>query len=436
YDLGALLRQGYPHRDVHSPGYILLLGGLMRVVRGGYWTAVALNALAYLLGAWLVADLTLGLGGSRRAALRAALLFFILPIFLAYVFWAMAELVLAVLFLASLVAAVRGGATRRGACAAAGLFAAAILVRESAIFGLPALWAALHGRGRVRLFSGVLALLLIGVYWPLSLHRAHGGANFWQPAEGGVAGVDVLRAARQGRVLDAVALAATRAQNNWRELLAAPLVEQGILALYAVLFVMMIRGHARRPRFDRRLRWAYLAGWSALVAILFGVYVIVEWSGFRYMMFLVPPSLAFLSLKLGEEPRRMVRRCVLAVIVALSAAGVAQSRALLDNYKASRQKRQNGIVEYVERFIGRPPMSRIILPNGWLYGYQRYPVEVISSPPKAGGEIRRLEQDLWFDYLVLPGNSELKDELDGRARYRRVNPRDEEAPLLIYKRLK
>ena len=56
--------------------------------------------------------------------------------------------------------------------------------------------------------------------------------------------------------------------------------------------------------------------------------------------------------------------------------------------------------------------------------------------PAAGGELRALERAVWFDYLVLPGDSPLGDEWDARTRYRRVNADDPEPPLRIYRRLR
>jgi hypothetical protein len=69
-------------------------------------------------------------------------------------------------------------------------------------------------------------------------------------------------------------------------------------------------------------------------------------------------------------------------------------------------------------------------------GLTHYPVEVISSVPDHGGELRLLERALWFDVLVLPGDTPLAGEMEGRLKYRRVNGDDPEPPLLIYRRLR
>ena len=218
YDAEAILRIGHPHQDVHSPGYVILLGGLMAAVRGGYWTAVALNVAAYLASAFLVRGLAAALGRSPSAAWAAGALYLVLPAFLPYVFWAMAEVVLGALFLAALWVAAVGGQSRRGVVLAGLLFGLAFLVRESALFGLPPLIALLLGRGRVKVFLATVLAVLVLVYAPLSRQRAPGGANFWAPTSGKVFGFETVQAARGGRLGAAAGLVAERASRNLAEL--------------------------------------------------------------------------------------------------------------------------------------------------------------------------------------------------------------------------
>src|SRR6188508_2397310 len=68
YDVRAILARGHPHQDVHSPGYVILLGALTALVRGGYGTAVGLNAAAFVASALLVFVLARTLGLDERAA--------------------------------------------------------------------------------------------------------------------------------------------------------------------------------------------------------------------------------------------------------------------------------------------------------------------------------------------------------------------------------
>jgi hypothetical protein len=107
-----------------------------------------------------------------------------------------------------------------------------------------------------------------------------------------------------------------------------------------------------------------------------------------------------------------------------------------DEYRSSRQRRQENLSRYVEHYVGSRPVARIALAGGWQFGWRHYPTEVISSLPANGGELRALEHALWFDYLVLPATSPLAAECAGRARYLLVNAAQPDPPLEIYRRLR
>ena len=109
-------------------------------------------------------------------------------------------------------------------------------------------------------------------------------------------------------------------------------------------------------------------------------------------------------------------------------------RTIFNDYKSSRQRRQLAIADYVDRHLPAAP-ERIILPNGWLYGWRHYPTEVISSLAD-GGALRRLERKVPFDYVVVPAGTPLEQDTQSRLRYQRVDPADPDAPLAIYRRLK
>ena len=438
YDADAILSRGYPHHDVHAPGYVLILGGLMALVRGTYWTAVALNLAAYVASSLLVAGLARSVGRSPRAAWIAGAVYLVLPAFLPYVFWAMAELTLAGLFLGCLFAAAARGDRPCGAALAGLLFGLAFLVRESALFGLPAVLGLLLGRGRVRTFLAAVLACLVLVYAPLSRQRAPGGANFWAPTGGKAFGYQAVQAARAGRLGEAAGLALDRARANLEELLSpatAP-VEKGILATYAFLALAGAAAWRGSGPAARRLLAGLGLGLAAMLAVLFGVYVVGQWSGFRYLMFLMPALLPSLVLPLDARGGPLRRTAPVALLAVASVALDLRTLALLNAYKASRQRRQQAITAYVERYVDPRSVGRIALPNGWLFGLKHFPVEVISSVPDQGGVLRQLERAVWFDVLVLPGNTGLAEEMQRRPKYRRLNGDDPEPPLLVYRRLR
>jgi hypothetical protein len=406
---------------------VILLGALVGLVRGSYWTAVALNVAAYVASAFFVRGLATAVGRSPLAAWAAGASYLVLPAFLPYVFWAMAEVVLGALFLAALWTAAVRGESRKGAVLAGLLFALAFLVRESALFGLPALLALLLRRGRVKAFLVTVLAFLLLVYAPLSRGRAPGGANFWAPTSGKVFGFETVQAASGGRFAAAAGMVAARASRNLGELLSpatAP-VEKGILACYAFLAVGAFAGGRRSGPLGRRLLAGLGLGLVSMLCVLLGVYVIAQWSGFRYLMFLMPPLLPAFVSPLETAAPLMRRAALPALLVVSSLVLCAGTLTLLNAYKASRQKRQEG-----------RSLTRIALPNGWLFGLKHYPVEVISSVPEQGGELRLLEKAVWFEVLVMPADTPLAAELEGRPKYRRLNASDPEPPLLIYRRLR
>ena len=432
YDAAAILERGLPHHDVHTPGYVIVLGAAMAAAGASYATAVAVNVLAYSACAVCIFVLARRLGQPDRAALVSSLAFLLLPISLAYVYWAMAELVLGAAFLAALAVAAAPG-TRARAIAAGMLFGAAFLVRESALFGLPALLALLPtARRRVECAAAFLAFGLC-VYAPLSAGRAPGGANFWAPSSGRAFGHRAVQSMGAGRVGAAASIALARAATNARELVGAPGAEQAVLALYAVLPFAALVGWRRRPGAQRRYVIALAAGYAAMIGVLFALYVVAQWSGLRYLMVLAVAFLPVIAPPPGARRRDWTPAVLITVAGALAQPGVVR---VYDAYKASRQRRQENITAYVEQRIGTAPITRIALVNGWHFGWRHPEVEVISSLPPDGGTLRALERAAWFDYLVLPGDSPLVAEWNARTRYEPLNAAEPDAPLRLYRRLR
>jgi hypothetical protein len=429
YDAQAIIARGHPHQDVHAPGYVILLGAFDRVAGPTNAAAIALNAILYAAASLLVYALARGLGVEHAQARTAALVALLLPGVLPYVFWAMAETVLTALVLAALALAASGEDRPRRAAAAGLVLGLAFLVRESALFALPAALALLRGRARRAALVAFAAFVLL-VYAPLSRERAPGGANFWAPSGGTAFGFEAVQAAGQGRVGAALAFVARRVAANTAELLApgTSWTERGILATYVAVALLALAGWPSLPPRSRRYLAGLLMGFAAIVALLFAVYVVVQWSGYRYTMFLMP---AFLPLVVPEGRRGWMVPSGLAAIGLVLAVG---TRAVFNEYKASRQRRQAGIADYVERYVPSPP-ARIVLTNGWLYGWRHDPTEVISSLGD-GAALRRLERLVPFEYLVVPAGASLDQDTESRLRYQRVNPDDAEAPLAIFRRLR
>jgi hypothetical protein len=297
------------------------------------------------------------------------------------------------------------------------------------MLALPALAALLTGRARRAALAAFAAFVLL-VYAPLSPHRAPGGANFWAPSGGRAFGFEAVQAARGGRLAAAAGFVVRRIESNTAELFgpSTTWTERGILIVYVALpMLAAARWRAHSPR-ARRYLVGLLVGYGAMVALLFGVYVVAQWSGFRYALVLMP---GFLPLVVPRGRRGGVLAAALAMAGVLLLLGV---RPIFDDYKASRQKRQAGIADYVERYVPQAP-ERIVIPNGWLYGWRHYPTEVVSSLPD-GLTLRQLERAIPFSYLVVPSGSALHHDSETRRRYERVNADDPDPPLVIFRRLR
>jgi hypothetical protein len=381
--------------------------------------------------------LSRALGFGPRTSWTASALFLVLPAYASYVYWAMAELLLGLLVLLAVCVAARGGHTIRGAILAGVLAGATLVVRESIVFVLPAIVVLLQGTRRRLAFGLALAAFFAAVYLPLSHGRAEGGANFWAPVGGGAFGFQAVQAAGHGQIRAALGHLAQRAAMNAADVVDphTTWTERGFLVVFVMLVGAALAGW---PAFDGRQRLyvaALAAAFLALVGVLFTLYVVAQWSGFRYMMFLMPLFLppAAWAAETGER-----RRLATYAGLGLFCLALVQTTVPLANaFKTPRLVRAERLAEYLARYVDLRGAQRVILPKGYSYGFQNYPLEVIVSlPAHGGGELRVLERQLWYDYLILPGGHELGEEYRGRARYRLMNGHEAEPPYEIFKRLK
>jgi 4-amino-4-deoxy-L-arabinose transferase-like glycosyltransferase len=443
YDPQALLRQGYPHKDHHAPGYMILLAGAMALAGSTQAAAIGLNVIAYFGAAFLIRGLARRLGLSETASLVSALAFLVLPAYLAYVFWTLSEVLVGTLLLATLYGAIRFGDRVGGAAATALVFGAGFVVRESILFGLPAVLLLLRGRRQLATFAGVAVLWMALVYAPLVRGRAEGGANFWSPAPmpGSVLNNEALRAAREGRIGGAAVAALGRAGENLVDLLKpGAITERTILAVYAFLPLLAAVRWRALSSLQRRYAAGLLVGWLGLVTALFTAYAVMGWAGFRYTMFLMPAFLPLVMVPLDQD-RSPGRWVIPSSLMLMGLALVLGTFQILTPFKGMRRgatgpRQQAKITSYVDQYVGTEPLRCIILPHGFQFGLAHYPVEVVWDAPRNTYELHLLERMMWFDYVILPGDAPLGVELDERRRrYQRMNPGEREPPLRIFKRL-
>lgn len=428
YDADAILAIGYPHQDVHTPGYVLILGAVFRALGAGYWTAVGLNIFAYLVSAVFVGLLARELGRPPSQSWAAALGFLLLPVSLAYVFWVMPELLLGFLFLSGLLLAARCGESARATAAVGLLLGTAALVRESALLATPLFLPLVSGRRARTAFLGALLGFMLLVYAPLGRNRAPGGANFWRPAAGPAFDHQPVLALQQGRVRAAVSALRRHASANWEMLVApgTPGAERGILASY--LGVALLAGLSGGAGRARRLLVAALSVLLLMSALLFGLYVVAAWSGLRYVLFLMPALLAFAA---GKGWGRVAFGALLLAQLPL---GVATQR-IFDEYKLARHLRQLRDAAYVSRYVRAEPRGPVLFRAGWRFGLDRPDVEVISSLPSGGRpRLRALEVAVPLELVVVPPGAALAEELTTRPGYFLLNAEDKAPLYLVFQR--
>ena len=167
----SLLARGYPHRDVHLPGYVLALAPFVKALGATLFAASALNLALFLACLLLLHQVALELLGDPGLALLAATLFAVLPPFPGYLYVAYPELLVAFAFLVALLLLLRAK-DLPGAFLAGAAFGLGALVRETLLVTFPLAWARLPRRELWRGFVPGAAAALLLVVLPLSRDRA------------------------------------------------------------------------------------------------------------------------------------------------------------------------------------------------------------------------------------------------------------------------
>lgn len=429
----SLLRLGHPHRDVHMPGYVLALVPFVRLIGPTLPAAFALNVLLFLISVQLLFALARSLLEDDDAAWLAAALFAVLPPFPGYLAVAYPELLTAFALLASLAWSARGGGTCRALVAGA-LFAAGALVRETLLVALPLHLVCFRRRELLRGFAaGALATLLLAVA-PLSRDRAvHPNALY--PSL-------VSEALQSEAPLATLAGALWRnVERNLRDAAASEptaRAEDAVLVFMALLCVAAVAARSSLPPRARRWLLATAASLALLAAAVLTLYVVRErggvWGGVRAFMAWLPLVLVFVGAGLAQLRRPPLRIAAVAAVVAVCLWLGAWQLRFFFRYKQSDREDQARYASYVQSRLDRLAPTRVV-GRLFLYGYQRYPVEVIWSLPGDAADLRALEGAVPFDYVVLHWRSRLREAFVRNPRYVRLNRDDRDAELLIWRRL-
>jgi hypothetical protein len=429
----SLLRQGYPHRDPHMPGYTLALSPFVAVLGPTLAAAGALNILAYLASILLVFDLASQLLANSRLAALAAALFAVLPPLPGYLFVAYAEPLITFLMLATLALSLRARGWRSAAVAGL-VFGLGCVVRETLLAALPLHVVALRKREVWRGFLPGLAGALLVAFVPLSRNRAQYPGGYLSSVLAELQGPDAS-------VGDALSLVATNLSRNLSDVVAArpaSSVEDATLLFFALLACVAALSLPALPPRGRRLLIATLVCFGCVVGAAFTLYVVRArqgtWAGVRTFMPWSPLLLVFAAAALARLRSRVVAGVALLILTASMLWLDAWQAQFFYRYKQSDHEDEKRRATYVESRLDGLAPTRVV-GRLFLYGYQRYPVEVIWSLPRDGAELRALERALPFGYVVINWRSPLRAALIGNPRYYRLNKDDRDAELLIWRRL-
>ena len=429
----SLLRRGYPHRDVHMPGYLLALTPAVAALGPTLRAAAALNAILFAASAALVYAIARALLPERAQAVCAAALFTVLPPFPGYLFVAYPEIVVSFVFLAGLAVLVHARG-RAGAAAAGALFAVGALFRETLLLALPLYLVRLPPRTRWRAFLPAAAATFVLVVVPFARHRAvHPNALYPSVLEEARASAHPLTALVQ-------AVTANTAANLRDTARMEPdaNAEDAVLALVVLLAAAAALGARRLAPEARRLFGATLVSLALLTAAVLTLYVVRErggvWGGVRAYMAWMPLLLIFAT-PLLLAPRRRAVTVTLAALVAAGAVALDLWQVRFFNrYKGTDLEDQARNAAYLSRYLDAYHPHRIVS-RSFLYGFQHYPVEVIWSLPRDGRELAALNQAISYEFLAIHEKNPLLSVLRDNPRFLRVNREDRGAEVLIWRRL-
>jgi hypothetical protein len=343
------------------------------------------------------------------------------------------EWVIALVFLAGLAWLLRGQGLAHAAVAGA-IFALGALFRESLLLAFPLYLARIGRRELLRAFLPAFFATLALAVAPFAVGRAvHPNALYpaiVETSRRSSAPVSALWASLVANVDQNLRLLAQARPTE------SP--EDAALALFALLAVAAVAGSRYLPEPSRRFSRAVFLSLALLVVAMFALYVVRlrggVWGGVRALMPWAP-LLLVLATPLLFRPRRASLST--ALVVATAAGFIALDRQQIrffNDYKSSDLERQERQAEYLGRYMDRDHPRRIMA-RAFSYGFTRYPVEVIWSPPADARELARLESAIDYEFVALPSRSRLRPALVGNPRYVRVNKEDGDAELLIWRRL-
>ena len=431
YIASSIETLGYPHRDVHLPGYALALAAIGSWRGYSFDTAVVLNVVCFgisVLSAFLLARAFFSIERSLVAASVVA----VLPPYPGYLAVAYPEHVTATALMVLVAAAVwiRG----RLATFLLGLsLGVSLLFRETLLFATPLLAHILGVRRATRFFLPGLLLALATILPPLSANRAvHPNALY--PS----AFTEALRTPEP-----ITRLAATIAKNariNLDLLLTSNPRERAEDAVLLFLLSLALLALLATFRLEAPLRSfvrATLLSTALLFAAMVLIYVVRErggvWGGVRALMPMAPVLVIGLC---GVKVARLPASVLLAALVSSSLFLDSWQIAFFNRYKATNLEDQDRAATFIEERTRRFAPRRVVGGRYFQYGFRNFPVEVVWSEADDMDSLNRLYPKAPFDFVVIHRRSPMRFDLRKDVRYEWLNADEgQAAEYQIYRRV-
>ncbi len=422
---------GYPHRDVHLPGYALVLAAIGSWQGYTFDTAVALNAVCFgitVLCAFLIARAFFSTGRSLVAAALVA----VLPPYPGYLAIAYPEHLTA----AALMMLVTAGVwveSRLATFLLGFLLGVSLLFRETLLFATPLLAGLLGIRRTTRFFLPGLLLSLVTILPPLSENRAiHPNALYPSVIS------EALK--RPEPIMSLTATLVENARTNLDLLLTSNPRERAEDAVLLFLLGVGLLALLASFRLEARVRSfvrATLLSTVLLFAAMVVIYVVRErggvWGGVRALMPMAPLLLIGLC---GIRTGRVQTGVLLAALISTSLFLDSWQIAFFNRYKGTNLEDQDRAATFIEERTRRFAPRRVVGGRYFQYGFRNFPVEVVWSGAHDMGSLNRLYAKFPFDFVVIHRRSSMRFDLRKDLRYEWLNAEEgQAAEYQIYRRV-
>ena len=431
YIASSIETLGYPHHDVHLPGYALALAAIGLARGYTFDAAVNLNVACYgmtVLCAFFLARRFFSIPRSLVAATLVALL----PPYPGYLAIAYPEHVTAAALMVLVTAAVWIEGPLAIFLVGFGL-GASLLFRETLLFAVPVFLHRFGVRKSLRFFLPGLLLALVTVLPPLSRNRAvHPNALY--PS----AVTEAFKSPEPLAHLTATIVENTRV--NLELLIATrPLerAEDAVLLFLIVLAAVSLATSSRLDRAERSFIRAVLVSTALLFAAMTVIYVVRErggvWGGVRALMPMAPFFVIFLC---GLKVARIPASILVTTLVCASLFLDSWQITFFNRYKGTNLEDQNRAATFIEERTKRFAPRRVVGGRYFQYGFRNFPVEVVWSGADDMADLNRLYAKAPFDFVVIHRRSPTRFDLRSDRRYEWLNADEgQAAEYQIYRRI-